>query len=78
MIVPNIECIEKMRQDPDFLYKFIPDHFNFADMTQSRWVSSFSVFPTFRYDSDDAVEIDASLVGQNTITLNSMISGAFR
>ncbi|KAK7701562.1 hypothetical protein SLS64_010309 [Diaporthe eres] len=36
MIVPNIECIEKMRQDPDFLYKFIPDHFNFADMTQSR------------------------------------------
>lgn len=40
MIVPNIECIEKMRQDPDFLYKFIPDHFNFADMTQSRWVSS--------------------------------------
>lgn len=36
MILPNIECIEKMRQDPDFLYKFIPDHFNFADMTQSR------------------------------------------
>ncbi|KAJ0344273.1 hypothetical protein COL154_010351 [Colletotrichum chrysophilum] len=36
MIVPNIECIEKMREDPDFMQKFIPDHFNFADMSRSR------------------------------------------
>ncbi|TEA13305.1 Dehydratase aurZ [Colletotrichum sidae] len=36
MIVPDIECIEKMREDADFMNKFIPDHFNFADMSRSR------------------------------------------
>lgn len=34
--LPDIECLERMRQDPEFLGRFIPDHFNFADMRQSR------------------------------------------
>lgn len=36
IIVPDVECIEKMREDPEFMSKFIPDHFNFADMSRSR------------------------------------------
>ncbi|QBZ62890.1 hypothetical protein PoMZ_11779 [Pyricularia oryzae] len=37
IIVPDVECIEKMREDPEFTSKFIPDHFNFADMSRSRY-----------------------------------------
>ncbi|KAG8160847.1 hypothetical protein KVR01_009111 [Diaporthe batatas] len=48
MITPNIECIEKMRQDPDFLVKFIPDHFNFADMTQSRCIVGWAEYYHFK------------------------------
>lgn len=36
IIVPDVECIEKMREDPDFMNKFIPDHFQFAEMSRSR------------------------------------------
>ncbi|KAK1465601.1 hypothetical protein CMEL01_11593 [Colletotrichum melonis] len=47
IIVPNIGCIEKMRDDPDFLGKFIPDHFNFADMSRSRCVVGWAEHYTF-------------------------------
>ncbi|KAF4434830.1 conidial pigment polyketide synthase alb1 [Fusarium austroafricanum] len=38
MIAPDVRCIEMMREDPDFLGKFIPDHFKFADMSRSRCI----------------------------------------
>lgn len=49
IIVPDVGCIEKMRQDPDFLNKFIPDHFNFADMSRSRLVYTAIHFETNAY-----------------------------
>ncbi|KAF3799963.1 Gibberellin cluster GA4 desaturase [Colletotrichum gloeosporioides] len=57
MIVPNIECIEKMREDPDFMKKFIPDHFNFADMSRSRcivgWVENYNFQNGLNYATKD-------------------------
>ncbi|TID07354.1 putative decarboxylase tpcK [Colletotrichum higginsianum] len=47
IIVPDIGCIEKMRKDPDFLDKFIPDHFNFADMNRSRCVVGWAEHYSF-------------------------------
>ncbi|KAK4617974.1 Dehydratase CTB10 [Fulvia fulva] len=46
IVVPNVDCINRMRSDPDFLSKYMPDHDNFADMSRSRtslgWVEAFS------------------------------------
>jgi hypothetical protein len=36
IVVPGIECIDKMRNDPIFLEKYMPDHYNFADMSRTR------------------------------------------
>lgn len=32
----DIEVVEKLRADPEFIQRFMPDHFNFADMTVSK------------------------------------------
>lgn len=46
IVVPNVDCINRMRSDPDFLSKYMPDHDNFADLSRSRtslgWVEAFS------------------------------------
>jgi len=38
IVVPGIEWIDKMRNDPVFLEKYMPDHYNFADMSCTRYV----------------------------------------
>ena len=32
IVAPSVENIKEMQKDPDFLGRFVPDHFNFADM----------------------------------------------
>ena len=41
MIVKDIESIQTMQKDEEFLRTTIPDHFNFADMTRSKYVVTF-------------------------------------
>lgn len=36
MFVKDIDCIQRMQQDEDFVKKCLPDHGNFADMSRCK------------------------------------------
>lgn len=37
IMFPNIDCILRMKEDPEFKEKVEPDHHNFADLTTTRY-----------------------------------------
>jgi hypothetical protein len=44
MLVPDVECVEKMQRDEAFIQEVLPDHFNFADMSRCKYaLRSFSI-----------------------------------
>lgn len=47
MIVKDIESIQTMQKDEEFLKKCIPDHYNFANMSQCKgsltWIEEFVI-----------------------------------